>query len=113
MNNTVTTELNKMTILVIILEQKGKKRNKTGIFDKKSGRKNNKNFIETLSDTCSEGQCCFHSTSVDAKTAVLTQEATSFRLFQICEIALSAADEMKSYNCCQEHINASAVQSVL
>lgn len=42
-----------------------------------------------------------------------TREATSSRLFEICVIALSAADEMKSYNCCQEHINASAVQGVL
>ena len=30
-----------------------------------------------------------------------TQESTSFRLFEIFEIALSAADEMKIYSWCQ------------
>lgn len=31
----------------------------------------------------------------------LTQESTSFRLLEIFEIALSAADEMKIYSWCQ------------
>lgn len=63
------------------------------------------------------GQLSLYITDVDSKTTIffffLTQESTSFRLFEILEIALSAVDEMKIYSWYQQHINASVVCRVL
>lgn len=42
-----------------------------------------------------------------------SEESTSFRLFEILEIALSSVDEMKIYSWCQQHINAFVVCHVL